>query len=94
MRIYWPQIANEKHKKAPDFQSCTVQGTRNGRQKELRQFTDTGPLKYLVMDIRSPLSKEKSGIHYVIVFTNRYTELTGAIQVTKVTLTDAATDFE
>lgn len=59
--------------------------------KEAAVVSSAGSVREVIeMDLLHPLPKTRSGNQYVLVFTERYTKLTRAIGVTKVTNTYAS----
>ena len=59
-----------------------IQGVK--RSSFLKLFPATAPLQDIAIDILGPLVMAKSGCEYLLVITDRYSKLTRAIPMTKI----------
>ena len=78
--IYWPQMAVEIATTVHECEFCANNRIRLLKKaKKLRLFPATTPLECVAIDILGPLPRFKDGFRFILVVTDRFTELTHAI---------------
>ena len=78
--IYWPQMAADIATTVHECESCAKNRIRLLKQaNNLRLFPATTPLECVAIDILGPLPWAKEGFRFILVVTDRFTELTHAI---------------
>ncbi|CAN8073108.1 unnamed protein product [Agarophyton chilense] len=92
--FHWSQMAQDLWKTARNCASCAqIRGSRADHQAKLKLFPAAGPMESVAMDMLGPLLKTSHGKRFVLVITDRFTNLTRALPVGKTTATDVATAF-
>ena len=93
-QFYWPSMPSEVYRLVLSCHSCArerIQGVK--RSSFLKLFPATAPLQDIAIDILGPLVKANSGCEYLPVITDRYSKLTRAIPMSKISGYTAAKAF-
>lgn len=83
---YWPYMVNDVHQVVKDRTSFEkTKGTKYKHRQHLKLFSANGSLDFISIDLLGPLKKTKNCNQHILVITDRYTQLTRAVPMAKIT---------
>lgn len=88
-----PHMANDVYKVASSFETCARNFERLNRKRHFTLFHAAGPLEFIAVNILGPLARTKNGNALFIVMTDRYSNLTREISISRTRATHKAKEF-
>ncbi len=92
--FYWPLLFNDVEDYVSNCVSCAkTRGTVRKHQSTLKLFPSHYPLQDVAMDLVGPFKKTRSGKKFILVITDRYSNLTRSVSMAKTKAPDIAAAF-
>jgi len=92
--FYWQTLAVDAIMAVKNCVSCARNRVKLRRHaKKLQLFPANGPLEYVSIDILGPLLRTRRGNRFLLVISDRYSKLTRAIPLSRITAQSVARAF-
>lgn len=88
--FYWPHMANYVYKLVETCADCRKTRRYNPHQRHIKLFPACSTLDFTKVNKLGPLLKTSTGNQFTIVMTYRFSNLTGAVPVSKTTASHSA----
>lgn len=84
---HWPNMSTEPYNTVRSCTDCPRVGTKFRHRRKIEFLPPGGPLGFVAIDILGPVSLIMSGKTITVIITVRYSDLTRAVSITKITST-------
>lgn len=74
--VYWPHMASTVCKTVTNCRKCTCTWAKKAQMPHMKMFSASSPLEFFAVDLDCLLPKTTSGNQFLVIMTNRYSELT------------------